>query len=196
VFTTYGLDEKEPYFEDGVKIKVTPTINTASNITVNIQPTLDQLESEADAFVAPDGTRFFGKTTKTINTVFSLASGQTAAIGGLTRTSSNELERKVPVLGSIPLIGRLFSYRATQKGQVETIIFVTVGLANPEHINMETGLPQESSLAMRHDATSRTERQINAEELKILQQSEAERSQAAVQKLQAAAQKKADKANK
>ncbi|MFA6174159.1 MAG: secretin N-terminal domain-containing protein [Kiritimatiellales bacterium] len=191
---TYGLDEKEPYFEDGVKVEVTPTINTASNITVKIQPTLDQLD--VVPFEAPDGTQFYGKTTKTINTIFSLASGQTAAIGGLTRTSSSDIERKVPLLGSLPLIGRLFSYSAKEKGQAETIIFVTVGLANPEHINMETGLPQESSLAMRYDAKSRAEHQIKDVERKLVEQQETERAQETIKKLDDAEQKRLEKKNK
>lgn len=187
--TTYGLDDKEPYFEDGIKVNVTPTINTASNITVKIQPTLDRLETDAQAFTAPDGTRFYGKSTKTINTLFSLGDGQTAAIGGLTQTTSDDIERKIPLLGSLPVIGRFFSYSAKTHDQVETVIFVTVGLANPEHINMATGLPEESSLTMRHNAKMKATRQIKAEELKLLEMQEAERADESLQKLQTAEQK-------
>lgn len=185
----YQLDDKEPYFEDGIRVDVTPTINTSSNITVRIQPTLDRLQAKTEAELAPDGTRFYGKSTKTITTLFSLASGQTAAIGGLTQTSDNEVERKVPLLGSLPLIGRFFSYSSKVNDQAETIIFVTVGLANPEHVNMETGLPEESSLTMRHNAKMRAERQIKAQELKLIEAQEAGRTQEAVQKLQGAEKK-------
>jgi len=192
--TTYALDEKEPYFTDGIKVEVTPTINTASNITVKIQPTLDRLD--VIPFKAPDGTVFYGKSTKTINTLFSLENGQTAAIGGLTQTSADEVERKVPILGSIPFLGRFFSYSAKVNGQAETIIFVTVGLANADSVNMETGLPENSSLAMRYDAKARADRQIKAEERRIADQMEKERSAAAVQKLQAAEQKRLEKTAK
>lgn len=186
--TTYALDDKEPYFEDGIKVNVTPTINTASNITVKIQPTLDRLDTIP--YSAPDGTVFYGKSTKTITTLFSLENGQTAAIGGLTQTSDDEVDRKVPLLGSIPLIGRLFSYSAKIKDQAETIIFVTVGLANSGNVNMETGLPEESSLTMRHNAKMKADRQIKAQELKLIETQETERVQAAIQKLQAAEQKR------
>ncbi|MCU0856810.1 MAG: hypothetical protein MUC65_00210 [Pontiellaceae bacterium] len=189
--TTYGLDTAEPYFTDGIKVEVTPTINTAENISVRIQPTLDRLD--LIPFTAPDGTKFFGKSTKTINTLFSLASGQTAAIGGLTKTSDDEVERKVPILGNIPLLGRLFRYNSKVNDQAETIIFVTVGLANPENLDMETGLPEGSSLAMRHDAKLRTDRQIKAEELNVLRQHEKERVQDSVKKLQNAEQRRLQK---
>ena len=191
--TTYGLDDKEPYFEDGIKVNVTPTINTSSNITVKIQPTLDRLETDAQAFTAPDGTRFYGKSTKTITTLFSLGDGQTAAIGGLTQTSSDDIERKVPILGSIPLIGRLFSYSAKTRDQVETVIFVTVGLANPEHIDMSTGLPEESSLTMRQNAKMKATRQIKAEELRLIETQETEQAKQTVEKLQNAEQERLQK---
>jgi type II secretory pathway component GspD/PulD (secretin) len=189
----YSLDTKEPYFEDGIKVDVTPTINTLDNITVKIRPTLDRLDTKEEAELAPDGTRFYGKSTKTINTLFSLASGQTAAIGGLTQTSNEEVERKVPLLGSLPLIGRFFSYSAKVNGQVETIIFVTVGLANPEHINMATGLPEESTLTMRQNAKMQATRQIKAKELSLIEVHEAERAHAAIEKLQDAEQKRLQK---
>ena len=182
--TTYALDEREPYFEDGIKVSVTPTINTEDNITVRIEPTLDRLDAEPT--MAPDGTEFWGKSTKTINTVFGLEDGQTAAIGGLTEASSSDVDHRVPVLGSIPVLGRLFSYTSKSKQQVETIIFVTVGMANPDSMKFETGLPEDSSLAMRHRAESATTRAIGQEELKILETLEAERLQEQIQLLREA----------
>jgi len=87
---------------------------------------------------------------KSIDTVFNLASGETAAIGGLTEITEGEEERKVPVLGSIPLLGRLFSWKQTVKGQDETIIFVTVGLANTEQLaEGNIDMPGDAELARR-----------------------------------------------
>jgi type IV pilus assembly protein PilQ len=182
VITTYALDEIEPYFEDGIRVNVTPTINTSSNITVKIEPTLDRLD--VLPFRAPDGTEFYGKTTKTITTLFSLESGQTAAIGGLTRDSADEIERKIPFLGEIPFLGRLFSYSSKIKGQEETVIFVTVGLANPANIRDDVdGLPEDASLTRRYRLTSGTDRAVKAEELRILEQHEQERVRKEVQAL-------------
>ena len=190
----YALDENEPYFEDGVKVDVTPTVNTEENITVRITPTLDRLDSAPTT--APDGTDFWGKRTKTINTVFALRSGQTAAIGGLTEATRSEVERKVPLLGDLPFLGRLFSYSSKNREQVETIIFVTVGLANPQDMEFETGLPEDSSLAMRHRAESQTDRSIKAAELDILRTMEAERLQERLGKLRQAEQTRLEKQEK
>ena len=191
--TTYNLDPARPFFEYGIKLDVTPVINTASNITVTITPELSRYVR--DKTVGNGGTinTFPVTDVKTINTIFSLESGQTAAIGGLSELDSSDVERKIPVLGSIPLVGRLFSYSNTKNEQRETIIFVTVGLANPDNINMETGLPQDSSLAMRYDAKSRADKQIKAEEQKLLKLHESERADSAVKKLREAEQKRLDK---
>jgi type II secretory pathway component GspD/PulD (secretin) len=188
--TTYNLDPDMPYFEYGIKLDVTPTINTADNISVAITPSLKRFLRNKEA----GGNTYPVTTEKTINTRFALESGQTAAIGGLTESDDRDVSRKVPLLGNLPLIGRFFSYSEKSKDQTETIIFVTVGLANPNNINMETGLPQQSSLAMRHTAKMNADRQIKAEELKIYNQMEAERSQAAIQKLHEVEQKRLEKA--
>ena len=73
---------------------------------------------------------------------------------------------------------------------------MTVGLANPANINMETGLPQDSSLAMRFDAKNQADRQIKLEEQKMLKQHEAERAEEAVKKLRDTEQKRLYKKQK
>jgi len=188
--TTYNLDPARPFFETGIKLDVTPVINTSSNITVSIVPSLSRKTGEKTVGNGGTINTFPVTSEKTIKTIFSLESGQTAAIGGLTELDSSDVDRKIPVLGSIPLIGRFFSYANKKNEQRETIIFVTVGLANPGNINMETGLPQDSTLAMRYDATAETDRQIRAEEQKLLKQHETERAQGSVQKLRDAEQKR------
>jgi type IV pilus assembly protein PilQ len=184
IVRTYELDNNEPYFEDGIRVDVTPTINTEDNITVNIQPTLDRLDTVP--MTADDGTEFYGKTTKTINTTFGLHSGQTAAIGGLTEISNSDVDRRIPLLGRLPLLGRFFSYSSKSKRQTETIIFVTVGLANPENISFETGLPEDASLARRYHITDTADRAVTREQIKLLETQENERSKQEIQTLRAA----------
>lgn len=146
--TTYALDDKTPYFDYGVTVDVVPTINDASNITVKISPTLSRWSKDK---TAPDGNTYPVTFTKTIKTIFSLENGKTAAIGGLTEVNENNITKKVPLLGDIPLIGKyLFQYQKKSKERTETIIFVTVGLANPEVITDKIGLPEDADLVHTH----------------------------------------------
>ncbi|MBN2162629.1 MAG: hypothetical protein JXR25_10510 [Pontiellaceae bacterium] len=142
---TFTLDPDLKFFEYGIKLDVVPSINTSSNITVQIKPSLTRKFGDKQA---GDNT-YPIIDEKSIETIFNLASGQTAAIGGLTEVTESEEEHKVPLLGSLPLIGRLFSWNQTVRGQDETIIFVTVGLANTQDINEETGMPGDAELARR-----------------------------------------------
>jgi type II secretory pathway component GspD/PulD (secretin) len=162
---TFELDPDLPFFEYGIKLDVTPSINTSSNITVNIKPSLTRKFGDKQA----------GENTypiideKTIETVFNLASGQTAAIGGLTEVEDSDIERKVPYLGRIPLLGRLFSWKQTTRDQSETIIFVTVGLANTQEIEIESGLPEDTELARRRIIKDRNARELRARSLEFEQ---------------------------
>ena len=146
--TTYQLDPLQSYFKFGITLDVTPTVHTESNITVRINPTLSRFVQNK---TAPDGNTFPITADKTIKTVFSLESGKTAAIGGLTETDDYDAVSKVPLLGDIPLLGKFFfQHSHKEKNQQETIIFVTVGLANPGGMVQELGLPSDTELARRH----------------------------------------------
>ena len=154
--TTYALDTIKPYFEFGISLEVTPTINNQSNISVRILPTLSRYVKDLDA---PDGTKYPIEATKKIRTVFSLENGKTAAIGGLTETTDQDNVIKIPLLGDIPLIGKLlFTHTHKQHLQTETIIFVTVGLANPRTVQSEEGLPEETMLSQGHMIKSKQAR--------------------------------------
>lgn len=174
--TTYALDPQTPYFEYGISLEVTPTINNLSNISVRISPTLSRFVANK---TAPDGNTYPIQTVKKIKTVFSLESGKTAAIGGLTETTDNDNEMKVPLLGDIPLIGKyLFTYKHKQHLQTETIIFVTVGLANPRTIQRDEGLPEETALAQNKLIVMQKVRdQRVADALKASQKAKLERAQ-------------------
>lgn len=146
--TTYNLDPSQPYFEFGIKLQVTPTVNTENNITVQIKPSLTRFVIDKEA---PDGNKFPITAQKTIETVFTLENGHTVAIGGLTETHDRESIKKVPLLGDIPLLGKyLFSHTYNVREQLETIIFVTVGMANPESLIKESGIPERGRLIHRY----------------------------------------------
>ena len=151
--TTYSLDEKQPYFEYGISLDVTPTINNMSNIVVRIVPKLTRFRRNK---TAPDNNTYPITDVKTVQTMFSLESGKTAAIGGLTETSDREVTSKIPLLGDIPLLGKyLFSHTHTERSQQETIIFVTVCMANPQSVEENQGVPAGSTLVHKRVAAEK-----------------------------------------
>ena len=160
----YQLDATTPFIEIGVKLNVTPTYNTESNINVRITPELSR--KLADKSVGESGTTFPVTQVRKINTEFNLESGRTVAIGGLTESDDVENIKKVPVLGDIPIIGKyFFRHTHTEKLQDEVIIFVTVTSARPNTLAQISGIPQEGRLIHRHLA-QRAEEAAKAEQLK------------------------------
>lgn len=138
------IDGARPFFTYGITMEVTPRINTASNITVIIKP---ELSTKVSVKYAPDGINSFPIIEKkSVETIFSLSDGRTAAIGGLIETGDDDVTSKVPLLGDIPWLGSwLFSYKSRVKTQKEVLIFVTVRLVNPL-MSADQELPSTSEL--------------------------------------------------
>lgn len=157
----YALDQGEPFIKIGVGVKVTPTVNTESNITVKIAPKLSRKLGDK---TAGDAAVTFPITqSREIQTEFNLESGRTVAIGGLTSTEDREQVSKIPILGDIPIIGKyLFRHTHTEKVQDEVIIFVTVGLASPESLTSSAGIPSEGKLIHRRLAREAAQAEVNA----------------------------------
>jgi general secretion pathway protein D len=71
-------------------------------------------------------------STRKVTTSVSIWDGQTVALGGLIREDVQKTHDKVPILGDIPLAGRLFRSDVDQKIKRNLIIFVTARLMDAE----------------------------------------------------------------
>ena len=63
--------------------------------------------------------------TRSVVTQVLVGDGETVVLGGIIETESRETTRKVPVLGDVPALGRLFRSRVTIENEVELMVFVT-----------------------------------------------------------------------
>jgi general secretion pathway protein D len=70
-------------------------------------------------------------STREVTTQVSVYDGQTVMMGGLMREDVQKVEDKVPILGDIPLAGRLFRTSADQHVKRNLIMFVTASLLDP-----------------------------------------------------------------
>ncbi len=70
-------------------------------------------------------------STREVTTQVSVYDGQTVVMGGLMREDVQKVEDKVPILGDIPLAGRLFRTSADQHVKRNLIMFVTASLLDP-----------------------------------------------------------------
>lgn len=70
-------------------------------------------------------------STRKVTTSVSVWDGQTVVLGGLMREDVQKTEDRTPLLGDIPLFGRLFRTNAEQHIKRNLVIFVTARLVNP-----------------------------------------------------------------
>lgn len=71
-------------------------------------------------------------STRRVQTNVSIWDGQTVALGGLIREDVQKVQDKVPILGDVPLAGRLFRSNVDQKIKRNLIIFVTARIMDAE----------------------------------------------------------------
>ena len=71
-------------------------------------------------------------STRKVSTNVTVFDGATVVLGGLVREDVQKVEDKVPIIGDIPIIGRLFRSNVDQHIKRNLVIFVTARLVNPE----------------------------------------------------------------
>jgi type II secretory pathway component GspD/PulD (secretin) len=84
----------------------------------------------------------------------SIPNGQTIVMGGMITKTDNTLNRKVPWLGDLPLVGRAFRYDSTTTRRTELLIFLTPRVVKNDQDNeLITG---RSGANLLHRATGRS----------------------------------------
>lgn len=107
-------------FKDvGVVLKITPQINQERFVRLNIEQEVSQVVSTDERSGQPTTLKREAKTT------VSIQDGQTVVIGGLIDETDHKTKYKVPVLGSIPLVGRMFRSQSNSLSRKNLYIFIT-----------------------------------------------------------------------
>ena len=121
------LDDIE-YEDIGINLDVTPQVNSAGFINLKIIPEV----SSTDRFASIENTDIPIIESRRTETTIMIKDGYTLAIGGLVEDSITKRDTKVPVLGDLPGIGRLFSSESDETAQRNLIIFITARTLNPD----------------------------------------------------------------
>jgi general secretion pathway protein D len=79
----------------------------------------------------PSGMYFPVFSERKVNTKVTIYDGATVVLGGLTREEIKTVEDKIPVLGDLPLVGRLFRSSARSTSKRNLMIFVTANILTP-----------------------------------------------------------------
>lgn len=117
----------------GITLEVTPTVIEGSDIvTLDIHPEVTKLDQQVDITSSeffPDDLGWPIIDARSAQTSVMVRSGETVVLGGLIQDKdSYTVERKVPFLGDIPLLGELFKYKYEKREKKNLIILLTVKL--------------------------------------------------------------------
>ncbi len=148
----------------GVTMKVNPTVGADNNtIDLVLAPEVTEFEgfinygspiqtSSHDALGNPTTIVLtenripqpvFSK--RSVSTSVTVWDGQTVAMGGLIREDVQDVEDKIPLLGDLPYIGRLFQTKAEDHFKRNLMIFVTAKLIDPSGQPIHQVVPQETT---------------------------------------------------
>jgi general secretion pathway protein D len=153
VAITAGTPQDFTIQEVGVTLEVTPTVAADDSIALNLKPKVTEFEG----FVEYGGTSvaisgnitvsvpsgFFQPifSTREVTTEVTVFDGATVVIGGLTREEVKTIDDKVPVLGSIPLIGAAFRSSGKSIQKKSLMVFVTANLVSPGGATLRSSHP-------------------------------------------------------
>ncbi|MCG8588412.1 MAG: secretin N-terminal domain-containing protein [Proteobacteria bacterium] len=132
----------------GVTLDVTPHVSDAGEITMHVHPSVSEVvaienQPAADPTLPAVGSLPVIDLRET-DTVVRVDDGQTVVIGGLIQSQEIDVERKVPLLAEIPVLGRLFRSTTKTEKRSELLILLTPTVLEPARILRVTEAASES----------------------------------------------------
>ncbi|MDF3124927.1 pilus (MSHA type) biogenesis protein MshL [Rheinheimera sp. 1928-s] len=141
------IPELEPFFS-GIALDVTPQINVDGDVILHVHPSVSET-TELNKSINLGGTSAYTLPSAQTNiresdTIIKARNGEIVVIGGLMQSTISDSESKVPVLGSVPLLGKLFTNISKIERKKELIILIkpTVSSGNA----MQQQLKQSADL--------------------------------------------------
>jgi len=125
------------YKDIGINLKVTPQVNSQGFIRMALEPEISDLGSPVNLGAGAGGANIPIINTRKTKTSVSLEDGHTLGIGGLIKSSNKSSEAKVPFLGSIPILGRLFRTDNPSSDNTNLLIFITAKTISGKDAKME-----------------------------------------------------------
>ncbi len=111
-------------FKDVVlSLDVTPSITPDGKVQMNLD-----IKKDSIAGVTPQGQFYFNKNM--VNTNVLVNNGETVVLGGIFEQENLNKQTKVPFLGDLPYVGKLFRRESKQDNKRELLIFVTPRIVN------------------------------------------------------------------
>ena len=135
------------YLDVGLKLEVEPDIHVDNEVVIKVSLDVSNIIKQVQN--QESGTVAYEVGTRNASTVLRLKDGETQILAGLISDEDRTTASKVPILGQIPILGRLFSSHKDDGSKTEIVLSITphvVGSASlPDVNNQEYWTGTESS---------------------------------------------------
>ncbi|MDR3273954.1 MAG: hypothetical protein LBS87_01285 [Puniceicoccales bacterium] len=140
----------------GVEMRVTPIVESDSNISLKLEPKVTEFEgfmeyggmsvavAGGNVVHLPSGFYQPIFSTREIRTEVTVQNGWTVVMGGLTREEVKEVHDKIPLFGDIPLLGKLFRSKSETTQKRNLLIFVTARTVSPSGERFQKSQPESN----------------------------------------------------
>lgn len=138
-FINYGSPILSPSSQSVLPIQTTAGVPPGNTSYIPI--------SQPERLITPNVINQPIFSVRKVTTGVSIWDGQTVGLGGLIREDVQDVEDKIPILGDLPFIGRLFKTESEQHFKRNLMIFVTASLIDPSGQKIKTNTPSEAAAA-------------------------------------------------
>ena len=133
---TVAVTSTFEYKDVGIKLNIEPNVHLNNTVTLKLGMEVSTLGSALDF---GNGQKQYTFGTRNTETLVNLRDGETVIIGGLIQDEDRKNKIKVPILGDIPVIGKLFSSTNDETIKTDILMSITPNIVR----NME--LPDKDS---------------------------------------------------
>jgi pilus assembly protein CpaC len=148
--------------EYGVRLNFLPNVTPRGTIHLTVTPEVSSLDFTNSVTI--EGFTIPGLSTRRVSTDVELESGQSFVIAGLLDKQVQESFSRIPGIGSIPVLGKLFQTKQTTKNNSELLVIITPEIVRPipqgqpvPELNFTTPfLPNTSKVEMRQPGIDKT----------------------------------------
>jgi pilus assembly protein CpaC len=113
----------------GVSLDFTPTVLADNRISLKVRPEVSEIDTTNS--ITTSGITVPALTVRRVDTTVELSSGQSFAIGGLLQSNTSDVLSALPGLGTLPVLGKLFSSKNYLNNKSELVVIVTPYIVQP-----------------------------------------------------------------
>ncbi len=117
-----GVAESVQYIDVGLTLEVQPRVSIDNFVNINLAL---EVSSLGDRTVSPNGTVAFTIGTRNTSTVLRLKNNETQVLAGLISDKERKNSSRLPGVGDIPILGRLFANQSDTKKKTEIVLAIT-----------------------------------------------------------------------